>query len=141
MAPAISGRITRVSAGNTDLEGLIQRMLKVAQEGLPRMFLAERDSFAFTRKRQTDGQVCLAGESLRYGAISVLGASHLSEPAQRAVFGGASAREFTQRMIEGLVDNTNLGDQALVIWAAAEQSMPQIPQAIEQLRRRNGGRL
>ena len=138
MAPAISGRITRVSAGNTDLEGLIQRMLKVAQEGLPRMFLAERDSFAFTRKRQTDGQVCLAGESLRYGAISVLGASHLSEPAQRAVFGGASAREFTQRMIEGLVDNTNLGDQALVIWAAAEQSMPQIPQAIEQLRRRNG---
>ncbi len=138
MAPALSPRISHISAGNEALEALLQRLVKVAREGLGRMFVPEQGRFAFTRKRQVDGRVALDGTSSRYGAISVLGARHLDEEAQREIFAGHTAAEFAGQMAEELNERTNLGDLALVTWAAAEMSLPQVPQAVEQLRRRDG---
>ncbi len=136
MALAPSPRIAHIAAGNEALEALLRRLVEVARQGLARMFVPEQGRFAFTRKRQPDGRVTLAGMSLRYGAISVLGARHLDEQAQRGILGGRSAAEFTCQMLEELDDRTNLGDLALVTWAAAEMSLPQVPQAVERLRRR-----
>lgn len=138
MAPVVPTRIARISAGHPDVEALLQRLLKVSQQGLPRMFLPQQGCFAFTRKRQADGTLALAGRSLRYGAITVLGARHLEESAQRAVFTGRSAAEFTDQMIRQLNDDTNLGDLALVIWAAAEVQAPALATAVDRLRLSSG---
>lgn len=135
---ALPPRVARIGSGSTEREALLQRLLTVARQGLPRMFRPEQGCFAFTRKRGPDGQVALHGTSLRYGAITVLGARHVEPSAQRAIFGGRTAAEFTAGMVEQLDDSTNLGDLALVTWAAAELSLPQVEQAVARIRRRNG---
>jgi hypothetical protein len=137
MTLALPSRIARIGAGSPQREALLQRLIQVARQGLPRMFRPDQHCFAFTRKRGPDGQVALHGTSLRYGAITVLGACHLDRDAQRAIFAGRTAAEFTAGMLEQLSDSTNLGDLALVTWAAAELSLPQMGDAIDRLRRRN----
>jgi len=131
-------RISRVSAGDAEIEAVIRRMIDVARRGLPQMFLPGHRQFAFTRKRRPDGRVALHGTSLRYGAIAVLGARHLDDSAQREIFGGQTAGEFTARLIRSLTPQTNLGDIALVTWAAAELSHLDLPHAVARLQSRMG---
>ena len=91
------------------------------------MFRPEQHCFAFTRKRGPDGRVALHGTSLRYGAISVLG-----DPAPGRTGAAGDLRQAAPPpssppdMLEQLDDSTNLGDLALVTWAAAELSLPQV---------------
>jgi hypothetical protein len=136
MTLALPSRMARIGAGNPQREALLQRLISVARLGLPRMFRPDQHCFAFTRKRGSDGKVALYGTSLRYGAITVLGARHLDRDAQRTIFAGRTAAEFTAGMLEQLSDGTNLGDLALVTWAAAELSLPQLDHAIGRLRSR-----
>ena len=123
-----------LEAQENRLDRLVDRLLRIAREGLPHMFRRDKEQFAFTRRRSADGHLELDGESRRYGAIVVLGASRLAEGAQRSVFGGATASEFCGRMLSDVRSMSNLGDVALLAWAAAELGHRDLSAALERMR-------
>ncbi|MEU1344795.1 hypothetical protein [Streptomyces sp. NPDC005827] len=128
---------TRLAAlGHEDppLFALAQRLLQVAESGLPSMLLPGGEAFAFTMAghQDPDGSWTLErrGISTRYAAITVLGARYLPEDRQRAVLGGRTAQEFAGLLVESLPAVTNLGDAALISWAAAETDHPKLSDAL-----------
>ncbi|MEE4544751.1 hypothetical protein V2S66_22635 [Streptomyces sp. V4-01] len=131
---------TRLAAlGGEDplLHALADRLLGVAEAGLPAMYRPQDDAFVFTRAAVAapGGGRTLEdrGTSTRYAAITVLGARLLPVERQRAVLGGHTAREFTGLLIQRLPGVTNLGDAALVAWAAADTGHPELTDALERL--------
>ncbi|MDW4906547.1 hypothetical protein RB628_14680 [Streptomyces sp. ADMS] len=128
---------TRLAAlGHDDppLFSLAQRLLGVAESGLPSMLLPGGEAFVFTLAgRQVPGGTWTLerrGTSTRYAAITALGARFLPEDRQRAVLGGHSAQEFTGLLVESLPAVTNLGDAALIAWAAADTDHPKLSDAL-----------
>lgn len=129
--------ITRMAALGREepqLHALAQRLLSVAESGLPSMLLPGGEAFAFTMagRRAPGGSWTLErrGTSTRYAAITALGARFLPEERQRTVLGGRTAEEFTGLLVESLPAVTNLGDAALIAWAAAETGHPKLSDAV-----------
>ncbi len=117
---------------------LVERLLRVAVQGLPRMYREEADEFAFTRAyvgHPGSLTVELRGTSLRYSAIVALGAQFLPEPEQKTVLAGHTLIDFVTRLLDRVGENTNLGDAALVAWAAAQSGHPLLPLALGRLRK------
>lgn len=112
----------------------ISKVVSIALAGLPKMYCNELRGFVYTRVKQTNGQLNCSGNSLRYSAIVVIGSRHLPEQVQRNLFAGENAIEFCSRLLESIDTNTNLGDVALITWAAAELKHPKLEIAINQLR-------
>ena len=129
----MTNRIARICRGREDLASLIDRMVRVSLRGLPGMFRNEARCFAHTRRRTRSG-LELAGVSTRYGAIALLGLRHAGDPEQRAALGGESAREFAERQAAEVDQHQNLGDVALITWAAAECGAPSLPRCLARLR-------
>ncbi|MFF9132593.1 hypothetical protein [Streptomyces sp. NPDC014806] len=129
-----STRLAALGHEEPPLLALAQRLLAVAESGLPKMLLPGGEAFAFTMAglRGPDGSWTLErrGISTRYAAITVLGARFLSEDRQRAVLGGRTAEEFAGLLVESLPAVTNLGDAALIAWAAAETGHPKLSDAL-----------
>ncbi|MFF3635938.1 hypothetical protein [Streptomyces sp. NPDC002250] len=132
--------ITRLAALGRDEPALLtlaQRLQTVAESGLPSMLLPGKEAFAFTMAghRSPDGSWTLErrGTSTRYAAITALGTRFLPEDRQRAVLGGRSAQEFTGLLIESLPSVTNLGDAALIAWAAADTGHPKLSDALDRM--------
>ena len=112
---------------------LAQRLLAVAEAGLPSMLLPGGENFAFTMAAQASpGGWSLErrGTSTRYAAITALGVRFLPEDRQRAVLAGRTAEEFAGLLVESLPGVTNLGDAALIAWAAAETGHPKLSDAL-----------
>jgi hypothetical protein len=130
----ITTRLTALAHDEPLLHALATRLLAVAEAGLPAMYRAGADTFVFTRtaKAAPDGSWSLEqrGTSTRYAAITALGARFLPEDRQRAVLGGHTAEDFTGLLIERLPAVTNLGDAALIAWAAAETEHPKLSDAL-----------
>ena len=130
-------RLAALRAEEPPLFALAQRLLGVAESGLPSMLLPGGEAFAFTMvgHRGADGSWNLErrGTSTRYAAITALGARFLPEERQCAALGGRSAQEFTGLLIESLPAVTNLGDAALIAWAAAETGHPKLSDALERV--------
>lgn len=131
--PHIPGRIARISRGDDGIATLIGRLVDVSVRGLPGMFRTESRCFAHTRRRGTAG-LELAGTSVRYGAISLLGLRHVGELEQRAALGGESAVEYAERLAAQVERHAKLGDVALITWAAAECGAPGLPRCLARLR-------
>jgi hypothetical protein len=108
--------------------------VEVSERGLPQMFEADQHRFAYTRVRTSPGHTRLTGESPRYGAIVLLGACFLDEDRQRPLFGGETALQFCDRLIDATPTCTNLGDVALIAWAGAELGAPRVDRAFARLR-------
>jgi hypothetical protein len=123
-------------------------LLAVAEAGLPAMYEPEGETFAFTRAAGADrprpGRTVTTepaepagwenrGTSTRYAAITALGVRLLPPERQRAILGGHTAQEFTGLLIERLPGVTNLGDAALVAWAAADCGHPKLADALGRL--------
>ncbi|MFF8950822.1 hypothetical protein ACF09I_18850 [Streptomyces sp. NPDC014940] len=132
--------ITRLAALGREepqLLTLAQRLLSVAESGLPSMLLPGKEAFAYTMAghQSPDGSWTLErrGTSTRYAAITALGARFLPEDRQRAVLGGRGAQEFTGLLIESLPAVTNLGDAALIAWAAADTGHPKLSDALDRM--------
>lgn len=127
-------RLAALELADPPLFALAQRLLTVAESGLPSMLLPGGEAFAFTMAghRAPDGRWTLErrGISTRYAAITVLGAQYLPEDRQRAVLGGRTAQEFAGLLVESLPAVTNLGDSALIAWAAAETGHPKLSDAL-----------
>jgi hypothetical protein len=133
-APAARARLEAVAAGDAGVRGLIGRLWSISVRGLPLMYRDDERQFAFTRRRAQDG-TRLEGVSPRYGAIVLLGSQGLVESEQRSLFAGATAVEFCERMIGEESRPRNLGDAALLAWAAAELGAPSRAKALEVMRR------
>ncbi len=104
---------------NPGCAALVPRLLALATRGLPLMYRPEMHSFAFTRKLSR-GALSIRGQSLRYEAIVLLGACRAEETTQRLLLAGSTAAESVARLVGLLSSVRNLGDAALVTWAAAE---------------------
>ncbi|MEU6554447.1 hypothetical protein ABZ915_29870 [Streptomyces sp. NPDC046915] len=130
----ITTRLAALEHEDPPLLALAQRLLAVAESGLPSMLLPGGEAFAFTMAGRKDpgGSWTLErrGISTRYAAITVLGARYLPEDRQRAVLGGRTAEEFAGLLVESLPAVTNLGDAALISWAAAETEHPKLSDAL-----------
>lgn len=132
-----SSRLTELSRADGTLHELATRLLTVAERGLPRMLLPDGGGFVFTRAGRSSGAGSFAleqrGTSIRYAAITALGARFLPADRQRAVLGGHTAEEFTGLLIERLPGVLGLGDAALVAWAAAETGHPKLSDALDRV--------
>jgi hypothetical protein len=121
----------RVAALDSAGQALVRRLLAVAVGGLPLMYRADSAEFVFTRAGS--GVPQQHGTSYRYAAIVALGAYFLPDADQRAVLGGRSAADFVDLLVQRLPGTTNLGDAALVAWAAAQAGHPALPAAMRVL--------
>lgn len=120
---------------------LTNRLLSIASRGLPKMYRPESDEFAFTRafttnNTPTDRSVTaeLRGRSLRYAAIVALGVHWLPAGQQPAVLGGHRLADFVALLVQRQQTSGNLGDVALVCWAAAQSAPDLLPRALQRLR-------
>lgn len=127
-------RLAALGSEDPPLLSLTRRLLALAESGLPSMLLDGGEGFAFTMagREAPDSTWTLQrrGTSVRYAAITVLGARFLPEDRQRAVLGGRTAQEFAGLLIESLPTVTNLGDAALIAWAAADTAHPKLSDAL-----------
>ncbi|MDJ0340947.1 hypothetical protein QMK19_09050 [Streptomyces sp. H10-C2] len=130
-------RLVALAREDLPLHALAQRLLAVAEAGLPAMYLPGGDTFVFTMSGTAapDGSWRLEqrGISTRYAAITALGSRLLPVDRQRAVLGGHTVEEFVGLLIQRLPEVRNLGDAALIAWAAAETEHPKLPDALERV--------
>uniref|UniRef100_A0AAU2JXM5 N-acylglucosamine 2-epimerase n=1 Tax=Streptomyces sp. NBC_00049 TaxID=2903617 RepID=A0AAU2JXM5_9ACTN len=127
-------RLGALALEDARLHALAERLLALAEAGLPAMYLPDAETFVFTRvgRISPDGTRSLEdrGTSTRYAAITALGARFLPEDRQRALFDGRTAEEFTGLLVERLPGVVNLGDAALIAWAAAETGHAKLSDAL-----------
>lgn len=138
----MSSNATHLRAGlSADATSLVDRLLALALRGLPQMYRRGAEEFVFTRAATASGPVESRGTSTRYAAIVCLGARLLDEPRQREVFGGRTTADFVEVLVKRLPQTANLGDVALVAWAAAEANPDVLPLALDRLREVDGSAL
>ncbi|GII80766.1 hypothetical protein Sru01_57480 [Sphaerisporangium rufum] len=114
---------------------LVDRMVDLAVRGLPPGYTG--GGFVFTRRgrRGADGRWTAAGEgrSVRYAAIVALGVATLPPERRRAALAGDTVHDLVGALVKGLPDVANLGDAALIAWAAAESGHPETGTALARL--------
>jgi len=132
MTPA-SARFAYLDSETTELTN---RLIALASTGLPKVYRADSDEFAFTRIFTTSGDrvdAVLSGTSLRYSAIVALGVGWLPAERQSALLGGHSLDDFVTQLVERAKASSNLGDIALVAWSAAQAGHRLLPEALRRL--------
>lgn len=98
------------------------------------MLAPDGSVFAHNRKRAGASAIDLNGRSERYTAIVLLGVRHATEAEQRAMLGGKSAYELCDAVVDRCATFDNLGDTALLLWAAAELGHPRQDEVLARLR-------
>lgn len=113
----------------------VTRLLDIARHSLPLSYADGEFVFTLRGARGQDGawQIRPAGTSLRYGAITALGLLKHSEAVQRSVLGGETAQDLIWRLAKRLPEVSNVGDTALVCWAAAEAEHEAMELALQRL--------
>jgi len=110
----------------------VERLLRASVRILPQARVAGEFAFTLTGTRDPDGiwQLSPSGTSRRHGAIAALGLMRLPQHEQRTVLGGEDGHDFVGRLARRLDWMTNLGDVALLCWAAAEAAHGELPRAV-----------
>jgi hypothetical protein len=112
-------RVDRLRKLDQGSAGLVDRLLQVARTGLPGMQRPD-GTMCFTRRFSAARVVAEPeGCSLRYTAITVLGARHLDTARQRALLGGRTVGEVCDILVDRLSSTNSVGDAALAVWATA----------------------
>lgn len=96
---------------------LVQRLRALAVPSLARMFKPEEQTFAF-RVRFTPGGIMPEGVSRRYTAIALIGLAHENEDLVAKVLAGTDPKVVCDRLVRDVTTSDNLGDVALLLWAA-----------------------
>jgi hypothetical protein len=129
------GRLGALAEIDSPAAELVDRMVDLSVRGLPPGYAG--GEFVFTRRGRLgeDGRWTAVpeGRSVRYSAIVALGVAALPEDAQRAALAGDTALDLAGNLIERLPGVTNLGDAALISWAAAETGHPQLDRGLHRL--------
>jgi hypothetical protein len=81
------------------------------------MFRPEEQTFVF-RLRLTQSGIAAEGVSKRYTAITLIGLANEDEALARAVFGDTERQLVCDRLVREIGHTNNLGDVALILWAA-----------------------
>jgi hypothetical protein len=112
----------------------IDRLRALALRGLARMYRPDERLFAFRLRRTIEG-TRLEGSSIRYTAIVAIGLANEPESTVREVLRGDHLTHVTSRLLRpgDIADTTNLGDIALVYWAARSAEDPRADAALAQL--------
>jgi hypothetical protein len=130
-----ASRLDRIEAIDPSAGALARRAVRIAVDGLPRMYRPETRSFAHTRRRGTGGILELVGTNPRYDAIVLLGIRILGPLAQRSILAGETAEDFCGRLLARVEGETDLGAAALLTWAAAEMAHSDLDRGIRRLER------
>ena len=135
-----SSRLTLLSERDAPGAALVSRLLDISQRALPQTYSGGEFVFTLRGARRPDGtwQASPEGRSLRYGAITALGLLRLPEALQRAVLEGESGHDLVARLAKRLDEVTNIGDAALVCWAAAEAAHADLPYTLRRLSELDG---
>ena len=97
--------------------GSAQALRALAAVALPRMYRPDQRLFAFTEKPGPDGLV-RHGVSPRYSAIALIGLDADRRAGGEPILDDADAARILDRLIECQASAANLGDAALIAWAA-----------------------
>jgi len=129
------GRLGLVAEHDPGSAALVRRMLRLAVRILPQAQLAGDFAFTLAGERGPDRQwqVQPTGTSLRYGVIAGLGLLRLPEQRRREALGGDDCADLIGRLAKRLDDLIDLGDVALLCWAAAEADHSELPHALDRL--------
>ncbi len=111
---------------------LVSRLRDLSIRGLARMYRPDQGLFAFRIRRTGDAPI-LEGSSHRYTAIALIGLAGEDEAVQASVLAGIGVREACARLVGQLDALENLGDVALVLWAACAAGYPERRSLVERL--------
>ena len=111
---------------------LVSRLRDMAIRGLARMYRPNQGLFAF-RMRRAGEALILEGSSHRYTAIALIGLAGEDEAVQASVLAGIGVREACARLVTELNGLENLGDVALLLWAACAAGYPDRRPVVERL--------
>jgi hypothetical protein len=134
-----SARVECAAGQDSQSAKLAERLLRLSLELMPQMY--SNGDFVFRLDGScTDGEWHLvpAGKSVRYAAIAALGLMRLPEAAQRAVLDGETCADLVGVLTARLAEITNLGDVAMICWAAAEAGHADLPRALARLAELDG---
>ncbi|GII89097.1 hypothetical protein Ssi03_70870 [Sphaerisporangium siamense] len=129
------GRLGALAEIDASAAELVDHMVDLSIRGLPPGYV--NGEFVFTRRGKlgADGRWTAVpeGRSVRYSAIVALGVAPLPEDGQRAALAGDLVGDLVGNLVRGLPQVTNLGDVALITWAAAETAHPGLDQGLARL--------
>jgi hypothetical protein len=130
-----AARLDLLAERDPDSAALVRRLLRIAAHALPQAQVNGQFAFTMSGSRRGDRrwELRAVGTSPRYGAITALGLLQLPEPRQREILAGDTAQDLVGRLAKRLDETTNLGDVALLCWAAAEASHSELPHAVARL--------
>jgi hypothetical protein len=110
----------------------VSRLRDLAIQALSRMYRPGQGLFAFRLRRAGDTLI-LEGSSRRYTAIALIGLAGEDEAVQGSVLAGIGAREACARLVREVEALENLGDVALVLWAASATGHGERASLVERL--------
>jgi len=113
----------------------VARLLDIAERGLRGMHADGEFVFTMRGTRADAGgwRLSPAGTSRRYAAITALGLLRQPDAVQRSVLGGETAQDLIARLAKQLPEISNVGDVALICWAAAEAGHEAVEPALRRL--------
>ena len=101
----------------TPATALVQRLRALAIPALASMYKPEEQTFVF-RVRLTPAGIVTEGVSRRYTAITLIGLAHEDAGLVAKVLPGADLKTVCDRLVCDVAKSDNLGDVALMLWAA-----------------------
>jgi hypothetical protein len=130
-----SPRLGLLAGRDPESAALVGHLIDIAKEVLPQTYANGEFVFTLNGSRGPNGvwQVRPSGTSLRYSAMTVLGLLRLPDPLQRSVLDGETAHDLIARLAKRLDEISDVGDAALVCWAAAEAGHAKLPHALRRL--------
>ncbi len=96
---------------------LVHRLRSLAVPALAQMYLPQEKLFVFCLRLTPDGIVA-EGISRRYTAITLMGLALEDQDTVAKVLAGDSVQEVCSRLVRDVAGSENLGDVALLLWAA-----------------------
>jgi hypothetical protein len=111
----------------------LQALRDLAIRRLAAMYLPDAGVFVF-RTRKDGSRLVDEGVSPRYTAIVLLSLERESAETRRAIFGGSDPAHVCRALLDGLEREHNVGDVALICWAAATLHHERIEVARARLR-------
>ena len=122
-----------VTKAHDDSRSFVDELRILSLPALRRMYLHDQYMFAFRIRRDASGDL-VEGVSPRYTAIALLGLLAEEEKSVRGVLGGNDVPGVTQKLLDGLPRETNLGTVALTLWLARTISDPRAAVALDRVR-------
>nr|WP_298097790.1 hypothetical protein [uncultured Shinella sp.] len=114
-------RLGALAAVSPPSRALVDRLLVVAEHGLPRMYDGALFAHTLRAIETKDGWTeRLEGVSLRYTAMTALGLAHTETATQRQALEGGTIAELLKRAATSAEQSSDIGAIALTAWAIAE---------------------